>query len=182
MNYPQGIEMMKKLVDELKEKGEDSGSFEVGNLTIYYPGFKGYGDYKLTENDGYIPKNIDIVKAVYEKTTKENFEEAVLFLEDVYENGLDSTSTFFEQPFKEKLFWLTLNEEINYPQPGRAGRKLPFMRYFEAALAKNGFVELEKVMLRTTHRAQGRPPLFNLGEIRRPVFYQEFYTGGKSRR
>jgi hypothetical protein len=181
MNYAQGIEMMKKLVDDLKESGERFGTFEVGNLKIYYPGFKEHGDYKLTMQGGYIPKHTDIVKEIFEKTTKENFDAVSLFLEDVYKNGLAATNTALDQAFKEKIYWITLQEEINYPQPKRAGRKLPFMRYFEAALAKIGFVELEKIIMRTNHRAQGRPPLFNLNEIRRPSFYVEYITGRTDR-
>ncbi len=181
MNYSQGIEMMKKLVDDLKQKNKTSDFFVVGDLKICYPGFKSHGDYKVVTSSGYIPKPIDIVKEVYEKTTKENFDQISLFLEDIYKNGLDASNAIFEEGFKEKIFWLTLQEEINYPQPKRSGRKLPFMRYYEGALAKIGLVELDKVILRTIHRAQGRPPLFNLNEIRRPSFYVEYITGRTDR-
>ncbi|MFM2338130.1 MAG: hypothetical protein RL115_1323 [Bacteroidota bacterium] len=175
MNYAQGIEYMKKLATDLKERGEENGSFKVGNLEIYYPGFKEHGDYKLTK-DGYILKHIDIVKEIHQHTTKENFEEVSIFLEDVYVNGLNATAQFIDEEFKQKLYWRTLQEEINYPQPKRAGRKLSFMRYYEAALAAIDYVEIEKVMERTNHRAQGRPPLFNLKELRRPKFYIEYIS------
>jgi hypothetical protein len=181
MNYAQGIEYMKNLVTELKDKGETSASFKVGNLEIFYPGFKEHGDYRLTIEGGYIPKHIDIVKEIHQHTTKENFEQVSLFLEDVYINGLNATLEFIDDNFKLKLYWITLQEEINYPQPKRAGRKLSFMRYFEGALAAIDFVELEKVMLRTTHRAQGRPPLYNLKDIRRPKFYIEYISSRTDR-
>lgn len=181
MNYSQGIEYMKKLAVELKEYGGGAAAFRVGELIITYPGYKQNGDYKLRIGKELVPRHTDMVKEIYQLTTKENFDQLSFFLEDVYLHGLDAQHNLFDKAFKEKLYWITLQEEINYPQPKRAGRSLSFMRYYEGALAKIGIIELEKVILRTAHRGQGRPPLINLKGIRRPRFYVEYYTGTTKR-
>jgi hypothetical protein len=171
MTYEQGVQQMKRLTDELKEKGESGGSFSVGELVIDYPGYKQHGDYKLSVNNE-APKHTSIVKEIFEHTNSENFQAVSHFLEDVYENGLNATTTVFSETFKEKIYWITLQEEINYPQPGRSGRRLPFQRYYEAALAKIGQADIEKVLYRTNHKGKGRPPLFEIKNTKIPTFYK----------
>jgi hypothetical protein len=171
MTYPEGVRKMKKLVDELKQKGELSASFTFGNLLITYPGFKQHGDYKLTEN-GTAPKHTDVVMEIHAQTTAENFITVVRYLDDVYHNGLNAASTVFPPSFTEKLFWITLQEEINYPQPLKAGRKLPFQRFYEAALAKLGIIQLDKVLYRTNNHGRQKPVLLDVKQQRRPSFYK----------
>lgn len=170
MNYPQGILHMSGLVEAMTSSGEKSGSFLVGNLLISYPGYKEKGDYKLTEN-GTAPNHTDIVKEIHDLTTNANFNDVVTFLDDVYQNGLLATSTTFPQTLKEKIYWVTLQEEINYPQPKYYGRKLPFQRYYEGALVKANIVSLEQVYKRTNNHGSSRPLLLEPGTNQRPSFY-----------
>ena len=130
MNYAQGVVYMK----DLTEKNPLGGSFTVGGLLITYPGFKKSGDYKLTEN-GAAPRHTDIANAISQQTNANNFNDVVSFFEDVYANGLNATNITFSQAFKEKIYWITLQEEINYPQPRYKGRRLTFQRFFEASLS-----------------------------------------------
>lgn len=171
MNFSDGVGLMKRLSAELKTAGKPSASFTAGTLLITYPGYKTEGDYKLTEN-GTAPKHTDIVTMIHAAITTANLEQLTIFLEDVYTNGLAATSSFFPRSIIEKLFWITLQEEINYPQPAKAGRKLPFQRFYEAGLAKAGITDLQTVLVRTNNHGKKRPELFDIKQLRRPVFYQ----------
>lgn len=147
-----------------------TNSFNVGNLVITYPGYKKIGDYKLTENSQ-APKHTDIVSIIHTHTNASNFDTVVSFLEDVYLNGLHANSILINPAFKEKIFWITLQEEINYPQPRYAGRKLPFQRFFEAALIHKGLITLPLVCQRTNNHGGPKPTLLPLNGIIRPSFY-----------
>lgn len=170
MDYAAGAAYMRELVNALKAAGKPYGSFRVGTLTISYPGYKQPGDYRLSEN-GTAPKHTDIVAAINNFTNPANFNAVVSFLDDVYKNGLDATSAVFSKAFKEKIYWITLQEEINYPQPKYAGRKLPFQRFYEAALVKVGIGTLQQVIVRTNNHGTVRPALFNVGNNMKPSFY-----------
>lgn len=171
MNFAEGVALMKRLAEELKAGGKTTAFFSSGNLLITYPGYKAAGDYKLTEN-GIAPKHTDIVTTIYSAVTNENIILVIEFLDDIYTNGLAATSSFFPRSFIEKLFWITLQEEINYPQPAKAGRKLSFQRFYEAILAKIGITDIQTVLVRTNNHGKKRPELFDIQQLRRPVFYQ----------
>jgi hypothetical protein len=171
MTYTQGVRKMKKLADELKQKGEPIGSFVFGSLLITYPGYKQHGDYKLTEK-GTAPKHTDIILEIFKQTTAENIDIISHYLDDVFHNGLNARPSLFLQSFTEKLFWITLQEEINYPQPVKAGRRLPFQRFFEAALCKMGLIEMEVLIARTNNHGKQKPPLLDVKQYRRPSFYK----------
>ena len=171
INYAEAATLMIRLFEELKSTGKMSNSFKAGNLLITYPGYKAPGDYKLTEN-GIAPKHTDIVIEIYTAVTNETFDLVVDFLNAVYLNGLAAQSPLFTRSFTEKIFWITLQEEINYPQPAKAGRKLPFQRFYEGALAKIGITDLQTVLARTKNHGKKRPELLDSKQLRRPVFYQ----------
>ena len=171
MNFAEGVSLMIGLAAELKDSGKTTGSFNCGNLLISYPGYKSIGDYRLTEN-GTAPKHTDIVITIHSAANNENHELIIDFLNDVYTNGLAATSTAFPRSFVEKLFWITLQEEINYPQPARAGRKLPFQRFYETVLAKTGITDIQTVLVRTNNHGKKRPELFDTKQLRCPLFYQ----------
>jgi hypothetical protein len=85
---------------------------------------------------------------------------------------LASVTEIFTQSQKELIYWITLQEEINYPQPEYAGRKLPYQRYYEAILAKLGKCRFEDVIRRTNNHGTGKPKLFtNITNVRIPLFY-----------
>ena len=159
---------MKDLVSQLEEN--ESSSFSVGELDINYPGYKGVGDYRLTIN-GVAPKHTDIVEEVYESTNRENIEEVIAFLDDVYTNGLNATSEIFSNEFSEKIYWITLQEEMNYPQPRYRGRKLPFQRFYEGALSKVSNLDIKRVKSRTNNHGSGVPQLLNINNYPIPSFY-----------
>lgn len=169
MNYHDGIQHMKELVSKLA--GNQNSSFNIGNLTITYPGYKRAGDYKLTVK-GIAPKHTDIVREIYNVANNQNIEKMIAFLDDVYTNGLNATSTIFPKAFIEKIYWITLQEEINYPQPMYKGRKLPFQRFYEGALAKViTKIDIEHIEKRTNNHKSRVPPLLATENYSIPSFY-----------
>lgn len=186
LTYEDGVAHMKALTESLAKsvagtKEENKPyirMFNVGQLLISYPGRKHPGDYKVTEYGVAIPHTA-IVKDIYKLTTKENFDEVSKFLSRMYSAGLAATGIGnFSQQLKEKIFWVTLQEEINYPPPRYSGRKMPFQRYYEAALIKSGDiiennkkVDLLEVLNRTNNHGGRRPKLFNIGTRSKPPFY-----------
>lgn len=168
MNYQDGVEFMKDKASKLEPNQSDS--FNVGSLTINYPGKKRPGDYRLTIN-GRAPTHTQVVLTIYKNTTAANFNDVVDFLDDLYTNGMKAKSTFFSKTFKELIFWITLQEEINYPLP-KLGRKLPFQRFYEGALAKvSKRVELESVLERTNNHGRSVPRKYPTDSFRKPSFY-----------
>jgi hypothetical protein len=171
MNYEQGVAHMMSLMAELRATGQNTSFFTVGDLVITYPGRKQNGDYRVTEND-IAPTHANIVCEFYALVNEKNVEDVLDFLEDMYHNGLLATTVFLSQAFKEKIYWLTLQEDINYPPPHYAGRKLPFQRFYEAVLSKLfGLISLQQVISRTNNHGRGRPTLLDTGSFRCPTFY-----------
>ncbi len=170
MTYPQGVQHMTNLYNALAQN--EKNHFTVGSLRIDYPGYKKKGDYRLSRN-GVAPTHINIVNGIYNMVTPQNFNELKEALDDLYTYGLTSTNTFFAQTQKELIYWITLQEEINYPQPRYAGRKLPYQRFFEGALAKIGHLTINNVRARTNNHGVGRPVLFNCNSVNiiAPSFY-----------
>ena len=120
---------------------------------------------------GKAPKHEDIVIEIFNFTNEENFTGVVNFLDDMYVNGLFATSDLFSKKIKEKIFWITLQEEINYPQPQYAGRRLSFQRFYEAALIRKGICSLEEVIKRTNNHGKHKPELYKCDDIIHPSFY-----------
>lgn len=169
MTYEEGVKYMVFLSEKLSATNP-VGEFSYGKLTISYPGYKAVGDYKLTLN-GKAPSHESIVRAVYRFVTVENSNRVIDALEDIYKNGLTATTQVFTQGTKELFYWVTLQEEINYPQPKYFGRKLPFQRFFEAVLAKLKVCSLELVVRRTNNHRAGKPKLFEGFTQKVPAFY-----------
>lgn len=169
MNYSEGVKHMKKLTAQLHNSEKKSETFSVGQLTITYPAGKKYGDY-IMRNGNNQPTHADIVGEIHDLTTNENFNDVLAFLEDVYTNGLNATNNTFSKAFKEKIFWITLQEDINYPKG--SGRRMPFSRYYEGMLAKIGQTDLEETKRKARVRTY-RPRLLNLENgLVKPAFYR----------
>ncbi len=171
MNYDDGVKYMLDLHKDLEKRGLKTNSFSVGSLLITYPGRKSTGDYQLSEQ-GVVPRHIDVVQHIFDVTSKENFNRVVESLDNVYIKGLFAHNVIFDKSFVEKIYWITLQEEINYPQPGFAGRKLPFQRFFEAAVAKIRSIDISIIKQRTNNHGRIRPILFALEGIKLPSFYK----------
>lgn len=170
MNYAQGVTKMKNLANQ-------SGSFEPFNgIIVNYPGYKKSGDYKVSLADGEVPTHADMANLLHDLITSEKYtyEELKDFLIDVYQNG---TTTNYNnsslEELKHKIFWITLQEEINYPRStGKAGINLPYCRYYEAIYCtrpESNF-ELSEVKNRCNHAGKNKPVLYSIPDA--PLFYK----------
>lgn len=138
MNYSEGIKYMQDLCDNEK-KGVFFPESTYKKLKIYYPGYKNHGDYRLEiEGQNAPPKHTDICKWLYNMLINKQCEFIQLkkLLTDIYENGTNVCVKRYSIPEVQKIvsliYWITLQDEINYPQPKYQGRRMPFSRYFEA--------------------------------------------------
>ena len=91
-----------------------------------------------------------------------------IFLVDLYNNGLNANSNYnftinvnhtnlTINQFKHLVYWLILQEDINYPRPRFKGIKLPLTRYIEGAIAAihPELLPLKQVMSRTNNHGGG---------------------------
>lgn len=162
-------------------------------LHVEYPGYKKHGDYRLIHNDD-SPSHTDIVKYLYELSKQNPQQMILLFLLRIYRYGLrtnhdvklnlnnltlNSTTVTLEQ-LQHIIFWVTLQEEINYPQPRYQGISLPFFRYFEAILSANHpeIITLEQVISRTNNHKSSVPSLLSSDQI--PYPYPELFENLKN--
>ncbi len=121
-------------------------------LAIRYPGYKttqAKCDYcvYLVDSKGEHPiSHIEIMNDLYDKTTKYNFEYMKRYVEDVAKTGKDvriehSLERFFDKGFSfeqltDLMFYIAIQEDINYPERYYQGRKMCFFRYLEAIYCK----------------------------------------------
>lgn len=122
-------------------------------LQICYPGKKESGDYILFVHDRVLKhSDICVILVSYIYLGKLTYDEAIDLLEDVCRNGCKNDESVPDEikAFTRLLFWATLQEEINYPQPRFEGRRMSFKRYAEAALStrKDSPLKLKEVMER----------------------------------
>lgn len=168
MDFTEGVTFMKSI----SKKGRPEESFIFGEFTIIYPGFKKEGDYKLTfTENGEAPRHTDVVDIIASMCTSETRDTIVTDLEAIFNNGLKAKTTVLEDYMKNKIYWIALQEEINYPQPRYKGIKLPFQRFFEATLICLGLTAKENVHTRTNNHSRSTPTLIELGLLYRPSFY-----------
>ena len=115
----------------------NQGQFTAySNIIIHYPGYKKNGDYRLEIQGGTVPSHSDICKILHNLIVNNRYSFSVLeqLLEDIYENG---TLTDYEDRnlkyLQNLIFWVTLQEEINYPRtkPWFAGRNLAFAGFMK---------------------------------------------------
>lgn len=164
MDYLNGIQYMKKLC----QLGSSSFNVPNTNITIQYPGYKRNGDYKLLLN-GNPPTHVDICCTLhnYIMQNPNEYTKISRLLEDVYQNGTNCIGNYNLQNYNADylinlIFWMTLQDEINYPQPRKSGRKMPFCRYFEAIYCANfqANFSINNVIVRCNNRGY-IPNLYN---------------------
>lgn len=169
LRYEEGEILLKALIKQYCQEDYDNRIFytfpiDLGdNFKIAMPGKKdALGDYQFTEKG--VPRTYKyLINQVYLHTDWSNVQKSVDFLEDVYKNGMQAENNFFDETFKKKLFWITLQEDINYP--ARLGRKLPFRLCFEAALLeRHDSLTIENIVRRIPGNGTPPPPLWDLEE------------------
>lgn len=177
MDYASASEYMQRKWDDLKRTNRKFGQFmPYDGILIQYPGYKKKGDYRLTLPNwqGRSPTHINVCDLIYRRIMRGevSFERVVSLLEHTYRYGTEPYSAQRElTSLQQLIFWITLQEEINYPRAaGYAGIKLPFCRYYEAAYCTkpDASFTLEDVKRRCNHHGGQRPPLY---QIPGPSYY-----------
>lgn len=174
MNYNEGIELMQK------KWAAGSGKFypcsEYPELSITYPGYKNFGDYRV-EVGAVAITHFDVCKKLHENIKQGECEygEIVMLLEDIYKNGTRIDFEKYLSPNARKIatliFWMTLQDESNFPQQkGFQGRRMPFSRYFEAVYCAEFKCEFDMQTIKDRCFVRGaRPRPFAIPE--KPSFY-----------
>ncbi len=130
-------------------------------------GYTGY--YKFKDNSIKILEEPIISKQFYNYIMQNPNEYTKIsrLLEDVYQNGTNCIGNYNLQNYDADylinlIFWMTLQDEINYPQPRKSGRKMPFCRYFEAIYCANfqANFSINNVIVRCNNRGY-IPNLYN---------------------
>lgn len=142
-------------------------------LLLEYPGrLDKKGDYRLKYNNCII-KHTDIVCAIYEFVKQGGNNGLVItnFIVNLYKYGLNANTNTtcnkikFKSEYlslnelKHLLYWLVLQEDINYPRPQRMGVRMPLIRYIESAMSAlhPNLLPIEEVLKRTNNHGS-RPP------------------------
>ncbi|WP_214828370.1 hypothetical protein [Exiguobacterium sp. s26] len=178
MPFAENITFMQGLYDEMPileiHGNVHSLENQVPGLQLRYPGSlvgQQIGDYCLYLND-FAPSHPHVVRAIHtycELSGHEGAEAMLCFLEDLATNGLTGTVEL-PAPFelaghrlegrqtRVLLYWLILQEDINYPSPRHMGVRMPFVRYTEAVISSihPDLLDIETVVTRTAARG-GRP-------------------------
>lgn len=173
--FRQNILQMQRICTNVANQPIYSNSFvpspdQLPNLELLYPGrIPNKGDYRL-ELNGQALSHTDIVRAVHNCTLNGNGQDITGFLVDIYQNGLNANSDFdfnitvsgndlSMNEFKQLIYWLILQEDINYPRPRFMGVRMPLTRYIEGVVAAEHpqLLSLEQVLTRTNNHG-GPPP------------------------
>lgn len=146
-------------------------------MQIIYPGYKKPGDYRLELSSmAKPPCHTYMCNYLHDIIIEQkcDYEQMVSLLDDIYQNGTNIDISKYSYSETERLaaliYWITLQDEINYPQPRYNGRRMPFCRYFEAVYcAKNNDFTLEDVCKRCNNRWHV-PALYSISKA--PSFYK----------
>lgn len=147
------------------------------NLTLNYPGkanknIRGL-DYLMIFNGRHI-FHVDIAQVFSDLANTIPAEELVDFIVDIYENGLEANHKLQSchirlanqdiswEEFKNVIFYIVIQENLNYPPPRYWGIKMPFIRYIEAVLTTTNPKILTFEVLRTRISGGNRNRINNL--------------------
>lgn len=165
LTYTQGIDYICNIRSYTGQNTGDLTLYE--DISIHYPGYKGYHDYRLSIHGQGPPSHKKICEILYTAVTKKrySFETMEKFLEITHQNG---TCCSFEDAYLRYLnyliFWVTLQEEINFPRSsGYAGINLAYCRYYEAIYStRTDDFTIEQVYQRCDNHGQSKPALFEI--------------------
>lgn len=140
-------------VDNEKEYYQELQTYaDLTKLAIRYPGYKttekkcDYCVY-LVDGRGERPiSHVEIMYDLYDKTTKDNYEYMKRYVEYVADIGRniriepslkpDFNKGFSFEQLTDLMFYIAIQEDINYPKSYYQGRKMCFYRYLEAVYCK----------------------------------------------
>lgn len=149
-------------------------------IAIRYPGYKtkinksDYCVYLVDEHGEHPISHVDIMQDLYEKTNIQNYELMKKYIEDVATDGKDieipyglrqmHTNGFTFEELTLLMFYIAIQEDINYPMPRYMGRTMCYFRYLEAVYCKvNHSHSLEEAIEKATRR--NGPPAPNWDDV-----------------
>jgi len=175
--YQQGKEEMINLCSQAVNGTETANVSD--SVRITYPGRKYNGDY-IADVYGHFLTHREMCLKIFIYITEKviSCEEMQHILEEMYENGYvrDTSDTDLIRELKKQIFWLTLQEDINYPiEKGNLGRKHPLFRYAEAFIAAQRGRTYGDLLVQVFANADNRLPkriqLFDINGVIAPYYY-----------
>lgn len=162
-------EKSKAAANQEKYANQFSPDSKYPNLKLFYPGkLQSQGDYKLEFYNTPLT-HPDIVRAIYQFSLGGHGQFIANLLVDIYKNGLKSIHNSNHQivinnltidmdEFKHLVYWIVLQEDINFPRPTYKGVNMPFWRYIEGIVAAEhpDLINIDQVIRRTNNH--GAPP------------------------
>ncbi len=195
MPFTENANLMRNLYESMDDTAPHSNFHDlteiVPGLVLEYPGNlqrQVRGDYRLSL-DGYHPSHAEMVQAIHDYCQQdERYADCMhRALRGLSTEGLDNINLldfpflinhrFLDgSQFNTLLYWLILQEDINYPRNRYMGVRMPLTRYVEAVISARhpGLLPLNVVVANATRR-YGRPtPRFTHPEL--PQAYDETLT------
>lgn len=121
-------------------------------IAIRYPGYKTKRDksdycvYLVDEYGEHPVSHVEIMRDLYEKTNMHNYESMKKYIESVAVYGKEieipeclhemHTKGFTFEELTSLMFYISIQEDINYPMPQYMGRTMCYFRYLEAIYCK----------------------------------------------
>ncbi len=165
MNYSTEIRKLLNKTNEKRFQDTNANilvlnTYPYQNLLITYPGYKAKDnkpDYcvKILDtkhNEVVLISHTEIMDELYSKTTPANYKQMVSYIEELAQNGTDKFTNNTNFPpldqtgtnlgkydftvLTDAIFYIAMQEDINYPEPHLQGRKMCFKRYIEAIYCK----------------------------------------------
>jgi hypothetical protein len=169
MDYEAGKNYMIELC-----RNEKPGRFIAYNdILINYPGYKKVGDYRL-EINGKTPKHREICYDLYKLICTDNryySELNDMLLNTYYQGTRILNPNMYIRYLQYLIYWITLQEEINYPrESGCAGINLAYCRFFEAIYAiRTDKYTICDVYNRCDNHGVQKPALYDIKDA--PKYY-----------
>lgn len=174
MQYRMDYQTGKAFMQDKCRNGSKGQFTAYKNIIIHYPGYKRNGDYQL-EITGYkVPTHIDICQILYGRIMngRSTYDEFNKLLYNVYHFGTTiSESTAVLVYMQNLIYWVTLQEEINYSRAkGYAGINLAFCRFYESIYCtKSKRFRIEEVYSRCNNHGRQKPELYEIEDA--PDYY-----------
>lgn len=157
-SYDDAKSRMIFICNMLKQANENKSYNISSTVQIECPGRKqAIGDY-MVKVSGYVMTHEKMCFKIFSYVSDGIISQNAMrnILDDVYYNGCvdNCFDNNIEKELKKQIFWLTLQEDINYPiEKGKLGRKHPLYRYAEALIAadRNNEKSLSDVIVRVNH-------------------------------
>lgn len=147
-------------------------------IAIRYPGYKTKRDKSdycvyLVDKCGEHPiSHVDIMRDLHAKTNAQNYESMKKYIEAVAIHGkgieipdclcqMNENGFTFEE-LTSLMFYIAIQEDINYPMPRYMGRTMCYFRYLEAVYCKvNSHHSLDEAIEKATRRYGPPAPNWN---------------------